>query len=80
LTAEVLTYSRAQGVFAGITLDGALIEQDNDSTRTIYGRDRSFRSILSGRITAPKSTRGFMKAITETSHAATLAGVRTDRK
>jgi lipid-binding SYLF domain-containing protein len=80
LTAEILTYSRAQGVFAGVTLDGAVVEQDNDSTRAIYGRDRSFRSILSGRITAPKSTMGFMKAITETSHAATLAEVRTDRK
>lgn len=80
LTAEILTYSRAQGVFAGVTLDGAVVEQDNDSTRAIYGRDRSFRSILSGRITAPKSTVGFMKAIAETSHAATLAEVRTDRK
>src|SRR5450755_3385706 len=37
LNTEVLTYSRSKGVFAGLTLEGAVIEQDNDSTRAIYG-------------------------------------------
>jgi SH3 domain-containing YSC84-like protein 1 len=59
MNTEILTYSRARGVFAGITVDGAVVEQDTDSTRAIYGRDRSFRSILSGKITAPQSTMGF---------------------
>jgi SH3 domain-containing YSC84-like protein 1 len=80
LNTEILTYSRSRGVFAGITLDGAVVEQDNDSTRAIYGRDRSFRSILSGKITAPKSTMGFMKAIAATGHAGTLAQVSSNKK
>ena len=53
LNTEILTYSRSRGVFAGITLDGAVVEQDNDSTRAIYGRDPSFRTILSGRSPRP---------------------------
>lgn len=73
LNSEILSYSRAKGLFAGITLDGAVIEQDADSTRAIYGRDRSFRTILSGRVAAPKSTIGFMKAVVATDHAGTIA-------
>src|SRR5579864_11033 len=38
LNSEILTYSRAKGVFAGLTLEGAVVEQDNDSTRAIYGK------------------------------------------
>src|SRR5271156_2688487 len=48
LNSELLTYSRSRGVFAGITLDGAVVQQDSDSTRAIYGRDQSFETILSG--------------------------------
>ena len=73
LNSEILTYSRSKGIFAGITLDGAVVEQDNDSTRAIYGRDRSFRTILSGKVAAPKSTMGFMKAVADTDRAGTLA-------
>jgi lipid-binding SYLF domain-containing protein len=73
LNSEILTYSRSKGIFAGITLDGAVVEQDADSTRAIYGRDRSFRNILSGKVVAPKSTMGFMKAVADTDHAGTLA-------
>ena len=80
LNTEILTYSRSRGVFAGITLNGAVVQQDNDSTRTIYGRDRSFRTILSGKVRAPKSTLDFMKAIADTGRAATIAEVRADKK
>jgi SH3 domain-containing YSC84-like protein 1 len=73
MTTEVLTYSRSHGIFAGITLDGAVVEQDADSTRAIYGRDVSFRSILSGRVPAPKSTLSFMRVVGEIGRAGTLA-------
>jgi lipid-binding SYLF domain-containing protein len=73
LNSEILTYSRSKGLFAGITLDGAVVEQDNDSTRAIYGGERSFSNILSGRIAAPKSTMTFMRAVAETDHMGTLA-------
>src|SRR5271165_6180495 len=41
MRAEVLTYSRARGAFAGLTVNGAVIEQDNEATRDFYGRYRS---------------------------------------
>jgi lipid-binding SYLF domain-containing protein len=80
LNAEILTYSRAQGAFAGVTLAGAVVQQDSDSTRAIYGRDRSFESILSGKVRAPKSTLSFMRAIDETGRAGTVAEVSADKK
>ena len=49
MNTEMLTYSRSKGVFAGLTLEGAVVEQDNDSTRAIYGRHMMFRNILSGK-------------------------------
>jgi SH3 domain-containing YSC84-like protein 1 len=80
LNTEILTYSRSRGAFAGITLDGAVVEQDNDSTRAIYGHDLSFRTILSGKISAPKSTQSFMKAIAETGRAGTIAELKTNKR
>src|SRR6202051_4515993 len=63
LNTEVLTYSRSKGAFAGLTLEGAVVEQDNDSTRAIYGRKVSFRSALTGRVHAPASTAHFIAAV-----------------
>ena len=48
MRAEVLTYSRARGIFAGISLNGAVIKQDNDDTRALYGKPTSFSAILKG--------------------------------
>src|SRR5579859_5646288 len=56
MNTEFLTYSRSRGAFAGITLEGAVVEPDKDSTEAIYGSDPSFRTILSGKVRAPKST------------------------
>lgn len=49
----VLTYSRARGIFAGISLKGAVIRQDEDSTMAVYGRNVSFRQILNGEVRPP---------------------------
>ncbi len=73
MNTEILTYSRSKGVFAGITLDGAVVEQDKDSTRAIYSRDPSFHAILAGEVHAPKSTSNFMRAISHTVHASAVA-------
>ncbi len=73
MNTELLTYSRSRGVFAGITLNGAVVEQDADSTRAIYGRDRSFRSILSGDVHAPRSTQSFLRVVAEMGRAGTIA-------
>src|SRR6202051_790709 len=65
MNTEMLTYSRSKGAFAGLTLEGAVIEQDDDSTVAIYGKKLRFRNILSGNVPVPNSTADFMKAIAE---------------
>jgi lipid-binding SYLF domain-containing protein len=73
MNTEVLTYSRSKGAFAGLTLEGAVIEQDNDSTRAIYGRHMEFRHILSGKVSVPRSADAFVKAVSEAGQQARLA-------
>lgn len=74
MNTEILTYSRSKGAFAGITLDGAVIQQDEDSTHAIYGRAPSFHAILAGKVRAPKSTAGFMRAISHIVRTSAAAG------
>jgi lipid-binding SYLF domain-containing protein len=76
MDSEILTYSRSKGVFAGISLDGAVVEQDKDSTRAIYGNDPSFRSILAGQVPAPESTLAFVHAITAAAHISAVADAK----
>jgi lipid-binding SYLF domain-containing protein len=63
LNTEVLTYSRARGAFAGLTLTGASIRRDDDSTEAIYGHDISTRRILRGEIAVPASAGPFLDAV-----------------
>ena len=53
MRAEILTYSRARGVFAGVSLNGAVVKQDKSSTREFYGRMVPFRTSLTGEIQSP---------------------------
>ena len=62
MRAELLTYSRARGLFAGISLNGAVIKQDRDDTRDFYGRMVSFRSILKGLVPPPAGSEPLLKA------------------
>jgi lipid-binding SYLF domain-containing protein len=63
LETEVLTYSRAKGLFAGVTLNGASIRRDDDSTEAIYGRDVPTRRILQGEEAVPASAQSFLDAV-----------------
>jgi SH3 domain-containing YSC84-like protein 1 len=63
MDAEILTYSRARGAFAGIALKGASIRHDEDSTRAIYGRNVSNHRILSGEVAIPASAHSFLDAV-----------------
>jgi lipid-binding SYLF domain-containing protein len=76
MNTEMLTYSRSKGVFAGLTLEGAVVEQDNDSTHAIYGKNVKFRSILSGQVATPKSADAFMKAVSDAGQQAHIAEVK----
>jgi lipid-binding SYLF domain-containing protein len=80
MNTELLTYSRSKGVFAGLTLEGAVVEQDNDSTEAIYGKDMKFRNILSGKASTPRSAGAFMKAVSDAGHQAHIAEVREDQR
>ena len=63
LRAEVLTYSRARGLFAGITFNGAVIKQDEDATGELYGRQVDFKTILTGSVQPPQSAEKFLAAV-----------------
>lgn len=65
LRAQVLTYSRARGLFAGISLNGAVIKQDASSTRAFYGKTIPFRKILRGGVPVPESAEGFLATLTK---------------
>ena len=60
---EILTYSRAKGLFAGIDLGGSVIERDKDSTIALYGKDDSTRSILDGRVRPPAVADPFLAEV-----------------
>jgi lipid-binding SYLF domain-containing protein len=63
MRAEVLTYSRARGLFAGIDLSGAAISQDKDETRVLYGHFAPFDDILSGKVRPTASSAPFLAAV-----------------
>jgi lipid-binding SYLF domain-containing protein len=63
MKAEVLTYSRARGVFAGIDLNGAAVTQDKDETRILYGSMVPFADILNGKSPAPAASEPFLVAV-----------------
>jgi lipid-binding SYLF domain-containing protein len=55
LHADILSWSRSQGLFAGIALEGATLRQDLDDNTTLYGRKVENRDIVSSGVAAPKS-------------------------
>jgi lipid-binding SYLF domain-containing protein len=63
LETEILTYSRAKGAFAGLTLNGASVRRDDDSMKAIYGRHVTTRSVLLGKVAAPASAEAFLNAV-----------------
>src|SRR5579864_6596892 len=57
MDAEILTYSRARGAFAGLTLDGAVVKTDGDSMKGFYGNSVSTSSVLNGEVPPPPTAR-----------------------
>jgi lipid-binding SYLF domain-containing protein len=60
---EILTYSRAKGAFAGLTLEGASLRQDNDSRHAMYGRRVTTRALLLGKVPAPSAAQPFLAEV-----------------
>jgi lipid-binding SYLF domain-containing protein len=65
MKSEVLSYSRARGLFAGIDLNGAAITQDKDETRILYGKMEPFKDILYGDVPAPKGSQEFLATVSK---------------
>jgi lipid-binding SYLF domain-containing protein len=63
MKAEVLTYSRTRGLFAGLTLDGAVIKFDESSTVALYERNVGFREVLMGHVRPPAAADHFLATV-----------------
>lgn len=63
LNAEFLSYSRSKGLFAGINLDGTVLSQNQEDTRTMYGTDIPFETILEGNQATPAAARPFVRTV-----------------
>ncbi|HMF53792.1 MAG TPA: lipid-binding SYLF domain-containing protein [Edaphobacter sp.] len=63
MNAELLTYSRSKGLFAGIDLDGAVLSQNQDDTRVFYGDAIPFETILKGNQVTPDEARPFVRTV-----------------
>ncbi len=63
LNAEFLTYSRSKGLFAGIDLDGTVLSQNADDTRTFYGADIPFETVLHGDKVVPQDAKPFVRTV-----------------
>ncbi|MFZ0861898.1 MAG: lipid-binding SYLF domain-containing protein [Candidatus Sulfotelmatobacter sp.] len=63
MRAQVLTYSRARGVFAGVSLNGAVVKQDKDSTREFYGHMVTFKAALTGAVDPPPAANPFLTTL-----------------
>jgi len=63
MNAEMLSYSRSRGLFAGVSLDGATLRPDGETNRELYGRDVTNREILSGGLRAPAAARKLERAL-----------------
>jgi lipid-binding SYLF domain-containing protein len=61
--AEIVSYSRSHGLFAGVTLDGATLRPDTDANRSLYGRETSQPDILHGKVAAPAGARTLMATL-----------------
>ena len=63
MNAELLSYSRNKGVFAGISLDGTSVTQNQDDTNTYYGAPHTFESILHGNVAVPSGAVPFVRLV-----------------
>jgi lipid-binding SYLF domain-containing protein len=65
MTAQILTWSRSRGVFAGISLSGATLRQDLDVNRALYGKTLENKEIVRGNVQPPAPAKGFLAALSK---------------
>src|SRR6185503_11461317 len=68
MRAEILTYSRSRGAFAGVSLNGSVLRPDNDANTNLYGRKVEVKSLVeTGNIAIPEAARKFVASVTQAS-------------
>jgi lipid-binding SYLF domain-containing protein len=73
LNMEILTYSRAKGAFAGLTLTGADVRRDDSAMDAFYGQDVSSHRVLRGEVAIPASAAAFIDAVRDAKEQAIAA-------
>ena len=63
LETEILSYSRAKGAFAGVSLEGAYVRPDGEAIRAVYGSKLTPRQILTGKVSSPEVAKVFLAAV-----------------
>jgi len=63
MRAQILTYSRSRGLFAGVSVSGAVVHQDDGATQAFYGKDWTFYSLLAGQVPPPPDVENFLKTV-----------------
>jgi len=77
-TAEIYSYSRARGLFAGVALDGTRLRFETGTNKNFYGREVTAGDIISGRVnTTSESARRFIAAVAASLPAGTAAVTTT---
>ena len=67
MTADVLTYSRSKGIFAGVSLEAAAIDADNDANKKLYGESMTAKSIVTGDTAVPAAAKPLVDLLDHTS-------------
>ena len=70
LNAEILSYSRSKGIFAGVSLDGAVMQADKSGDKAMYGDDVNRHEILDGKVAVPASARELVEELRGYAHVA----------
>jgi SH3 domain-containing YSC84-like protein 1 len=68
MRAEILTYSRSRGAFAGVSLNGAVLRPDNDANKNLYGREIDMKELVEvGNVAVPEPGRKFVESVSHAS-------------
>jgi len=67
MKAELLTYSRSRGLFAGVSLEGSTLRPDNDGNTLVYGSALAPREIINGSVAVPSAAKGMVEVLNQRS-------------
>ena len=69
MNADVLTYSRSKGLFAGVSLEGASMDGDSDANKSLYGKDLTVKEIITGGTAPPAGAKPLIDVLDQASPA-----------